>query len=986
MPRSHRLQPCRPRLLRFPRLPCSPGLLGLSLLLLLALGTAGAAEAAVVPELDAAVRVVRTTDGIPHVYASRDTDAIAALGYLHARDRLFQMDSLRRIFSGTYAELVGSAALGSDIQLRTLGLRRAAERTYAALSASDLAWIEAYAHGVNAYLQQAPLPPEYGALELSKASVPPWTVVDSLVIAKGLAFGLSFDLSDIDNTVSFMTFSLTGAAAGFDGAALFFEDVFRVDPLAAVASVPAAPGQAPLVQPTSLDAGSPAAARSAAQAAAQNLQSYLRPATLDLARSYLQEARENTVLRAAVEAREADRGSNWWMFSGEHTTTGTSMMANDPHLALDSPATFYEAHLLVFDPQRFRVLNASGISFPGVPALAQGCNMDICWGSTTNPMDVTDVYQEILVLDPTTGLPVATLFDGQPEPLVLIPQVYRANTPGNGVGDDVAPVPVGPAEGGITFVVPRRNNGPIVNFDFTDPANAVALSVQYTGWGATFEVEAFRRWLRAKNVDDFVDALQSFDVGSQNWSVIDRSGTIAYFTSAEMPLREDLQELNAPDGGIPPFLIRDGSHQFNHEWLRAGDSDPRRALPYQILPFDEMPQSVNPAIGFLISGNNDPVGTTFDNNPLNQLRPGGGLYYLNAGYASLRAGRIQQMVDEALATGPVSLEDLQRMQADNQLLDAQLLTPFILDAFDNASAAGAPAALAALAADAEVAEAVSRLEAWDFTTPTGITEGYDPGDDATALTAPGADEVAHSVAATLYSTWRGQAVRRVVDDTLAAVGLDSVGPGSRQALMVLGHLLLEFDDNQGVGASGIPFFPPTAAAPTPENARDLAILESLRSALDLLASDDFAPAFGGSTDQDDYRWGYLHRIVFDNDLGSPFSMPSGGGLQDLAPGLPGVARAGGFQTVDASAHSARADGVNEFMFGSGPARRFVGTFTGGGLDAWETIPGGASALPGSPFQSNLLMLWLTNSYRPLVLRPQAVQQDRLDQMVLRPAP
>ena len=77
---------------------------------------------------------------------------------------------MRRQASGTLAEVLGQSALPSDFQLRTLGLRRAAERTRAAIPATGLAWIEAYANGVNAYLQQAPLPPEYGALELSKAT------------------------------------------------------------------------------------------------------------------------------------------------------------------------------------------------------------------------------------------------------------------------------------------------------------------------------------------------------------------------------------------------------------------------------------------------------------------------------------------------------------------------------------------------------------------------------------------------------------------------------------------------------------------------------------------------------------------------------------------------------------------------------------------------------------------------------------------------
>ena len=113
-------------------------------------------------------------------------------------------------------------------------------------------------------------------------------------------------------------------------------------------------------------------------------------------------------------------------------------------------------------------------------------------------------------------------------------------------------------------------------------------------------------------------------------------------------------------------------------------------------------------------------------------------------------------------------------------------------------------------------------------------------------------------------------------------------------------------------ASGIVFF---AGAVD----RDTAVLQALRNALDLAASPAFAPAFGGSTNLADYRWGRLHRIVFRHSLGGPFSIPPGAGFSDLGAGLPGVATDGGFCVVDASSHNARASTLNGFMFGSGPA-------------------------------------------------------------------
>ncbi len=933
-------------------------------------------EELMVPGLLHSVQLWRDANDVPHIFAANDRDALFTLGWVHAQDRFFQMDTLRRTFSGTLAELVGDSALSSDVQLRTLGLRRAAEASLPALTEVTQAWLSAYALGVNAYLSDPshPLPPEYTALELTRDSIPPWTAVDSLVIGKGLAFGLSFDLSDVDYTAAYLTFQAAGAVAGFDGQALFSEDVFRSAPFDPTLSIPGAAVGAAGQAPSALSAK--AAATRARLGGSR---------TLALLRRYRDQVARVPILERALHRRWDARGSNWWLASGAITESGRAVLANDPHLGLDTPSIFYEAQLRIRPGSR-PPMNAFGVTFPGIPGIVLGCNPWICWGATVNPMDVTDVYQEELVLDAGSGLPVATRFDGASEPLELIPQSYRVNVL-DGQPDDLAPANVPATDGGVTLIVPRRNHGPIVAVDLSDPAHPMGLSVQYTGWGPTRELDAFQMWNRARDLESFEDGLQYFDFGSQNFSYVDAAGNIAYFTSGEMPIREDLQNLDAPDGGVPPFLIRDGTHGLHHEWLPVEHPQPNQILPYEILPAAEMPHVINPPEGFIVSANNDPVGTTLDNNPLNQLRPGGGLFYLAPGYASgFRAGRIRRLFETALADGgKVSIDQIRSFQANNQLLDAQVLVPYIVQAFDHASEPGAPAELAAFAADPQVAEAVGRLGAWDFSTPTGIAEGFDPGDDPDALPQPGAGEVASSVAATIYSTWRGQVVRRVIDGTLAGVGLAGFQPPSSVAVADLRHLLDTFDASHGVGASGLPFFQVPGVA-DPAAARDVVLLGSLRSALDLLASADFAPAFGDSTNQDDYRWGRLHRIVFSHILGSPFSIPPAAGLGDLSAELPGVARSGGFGSVDAASHSARADSVNGFMFGSGPARRFVGELSAFGPAPEEVIPVGESGNLGHPFYGSELPLWLTDRYHPFPYRPADVVRSAIEYQVLVPQP
>ncbi len=871
------------------------------------------------------------TYGIPHITGDTDHDVICAQGFMHARDRLFQMDVQRRLFSGRVAELLGPAALAQDVQLRTLGLRRAAEASAPAMSAEAIDWMQAYAEGINLYLgdDTLPLPPEYGALEITRASIPPWSVVDSLTVAKGLAFGLSFDLDDIDRTIALLTFQAAGAAAGFDGTALFFEDLYRTAPFDPAVSIPEA-------LPKSSSDAAPGA----------DLPVYLGDSTVRLIEGYREKVAGIPLLERALDGSHEEIGSNWWVTAGSLTDSGYPILANDPHLALDQPAVFYEIHLAVTDPAR--PMEVYGVSFPGAPIVAQGCTPRVCWGSTVHPMDVTDVYQERIALNPSDQLPMATYFDGSWELILRIRETFMVNQIGDGTTDNLVDARVPRDAGGLTFVVPRRNFGPILQVDSSDLYNITGLSVQYTGWGPTREIDAFRIWARAGNLDDFRDGLQYFDVGSQNWSYADVDGNIAYFTSAELPLREDLQTLMSPDGGVPPYIIRDGTHQLQHEWMALANPQPGQSIGFEILPYDEMPQLLNPDRGFILNANNDPVGTSLDNNPLNQVRPGGGLYYLSPGYArGFRMGRLQRLYDDALGSGALlDVDTIKAFQANNQLLDAEFFAPLIVAAFDGGAV---PPGL-----NPNLADAVGYLRGWDFSTPTGIPEGYDPGDDPTALPAPDQAEIDASVAASIYSAWRGQMLALTVDAPLQQLGISSVAPPSDLAMTALRTIVERFPTTGGVGASGLPF--------VPGGNLDAVMLTALSNALDLLASDTFAGAFGNSTNLADYRWGRLHRIVFDSVLGGPFSIPTAGGLSHLSPELRGVARSGGFGALDASSHSARADGLNEFMFGSGPARRFVGHLTPAGVEIHQTVPGGASGVIGSPHQSDALMLWLTNRY------------------------
>jgi len=923
------------------------------------------------PQLHGPARILRDVDGMPHIYAFDEHDALFLQGWVTAQDRLFQIDVLRRQAGGTLAELLGTAALPSDVELQTIGLRRAAQRSLDAYSPQMRAALQTYADGVNAYVARHPLPAQYAALELTKFE--PWTALDSALIGKALAFQLSFDL-DIGATQDFQTY--VGRLGPQLGTALFFGDVFRSAPFDPAASVPDATGAAPFLGGLAKAARGTQAKSSGAAAGAASAAPTLDQRARSAIRGLQQRYERVPFLRNTLSRTEQQIGSNEWAVAGWRTKDGRPLVANDPHLSLDLPPNFHQVHLVAHKDG----LDAIGSAVAGAPFVVLGQNRYITWGETTTGFDVTDTYLEQLVPDASSPSGLSSLYLGQPEHVIPVPVSFRANLRdglGNGP-DTIVTVPPGNGVPAVVLTLPRRNNGPVV----ADLGGGRVLSVQYTGFSGTRELETFRLLNRAANLEDFVEALQYFDVGSQNFIYGDIDGNIAYFTSSEVPLREDLQANTV--NGAPPWFIRNG--QGGNEWLRNTSRDARNGSGYLSLPFEELPQTVNPENGFVVNANNDTSGATLDNDPLNQLRVGGqGIYYL--GYTfdfGTRAGRITQALEELFAAGKVDRDDMQAVQADVKLLDAEVFTPYIAGAFDRASSPGAAVELAELAADPRIAEAVVRLRAWNFTAPTGVETGYDAADVDGQRGPPSASEVAHSIAATIYSVWRGQAIRRGVDAKLAELGVPT--PGSGEAIKALRHLV----ERGGIGLSTVDFFDGAPASlASPEERRDYVMLASLRDALDRLAGAPFAAAFGNSTNQDDYRWGKLHRIVFDGiAIGGPWSIPGATpGFPPSFPGLAGLATDGGFGVVDASSHSARADSANAFMFGSGPNRRYVGVPAAvpGSIDARTALPGGMSGVLGDPFYANLLGRWLTNDTYPLRQNLGEVMQELHGEQFFKPS-
>ena len=992
-------------------------------------------------QLGAPVDVVRDQYGVPHIYASTLNDAAFALGHLQASERMFQMDMFRRIPSGTVSEVLGFpdfktgpdlahatdppfpgniSNVTQDLFLQSFGLRRAAEDSFNAMSPNVQSVLQSYADGVNEWITFANatgnLPPEYAKLSITQ--IAPWVPVDSVVFGKLQAFQLSFDF---DDGLTADLENVTAALGTPTGTTAFYQDLARSQPAENAFTVPDA-SNAPIpltgvsVQKAvmlakaaaSRDAralSAPAERRGKAAAATrrqpdkaqQRAMAAARKETITRARDFIAKLMEQPMMR---EIRERGTvGSNEWAVDGTVTDTGNPIYANDPHLGLGSPSTFYELHINTKD--RGGNLNVTGIGFAGAPGVVQGHNESIAWGSTTNPTDVTDWYLEDMFTDAFGTL--YSRYLGSPEAVTQLPLKVKVNVENGNEPPGIERVVLAGAMNvpatvinGVVdvtkllanFVPPRvlivPRHGPIFPQTLTIPfarspgnpflANQTgsALSIKFTGLYPTRELETFFMWNEATNLAQFKAGLQLFDFGSQNWGYADTAGNIAYFATGEFPIREDIDA--GAVSGNPPWLIRNGTG--GNEWKAlGGPQPPEQAVPYAVVPPAEVAQIENPPAHFWVNANNDPVGNTADNDPLDEALSGTG-HYLSPGYDEFRAARITELIRTELriidppppgtpaGDGVISFADMQRMQADVNQLEARRLAKYFVTAVDNAGLSGAPPELSSLI-NARITDARSRLASWTYNTPAGFDTPGDPG-------APSAQDLVDSVATTIYNVAVGQLMTRTFDATLAASGVD-YRQGTTEGLRGLMRLLDKVPFT-GIGASGLDFFDDPSVSLPAANERDILLVKSLQAALDLLAGASFTNAYAGSTNVDDYLWGKVHYVIFqsfiDGDLNG--TLINGGGAFSIPPqpavGFPPGKPANGARfTVDVANFGLRPTSETGLQFGSGPNRRSVVEMKAGAITAKNVIPGGEDGVVGRPHYGDQVDLWLSNQYHDTYL-------------------
>lgn len=430
-----------------------------------------------IPGLSGAVSVRYDDRGVPHIFASTELDAYRALGYVVARDRLFQLDLQARVGAGTLSEWVGAQALPLDRQTRDLGMPRAAEQKLAALDTSGVSWhlLRAFADGVNAYVDR--LTPAQWPVEYKLLGVKPdrWQPINSLHLFNRMGFTLSYIP---DETARLAARAMVGDSAA--------DALFPID--------------APIQQPIQPDGGP--APRFA-------LRTLPAPGHPDTAAAQLASLFRG--LRPPGEVAGADPrhfASNNWAVAPVRSADGHALLANDPHLDLTLPSIWYETQLVVPG-----TLDVYGVTIPGLPAIVLGFNRDVAWGFTNTGADVLDFYKET-VNDPAS--PTRYEVDGKWRPLALRVEVYRGKH-----GEVLA-----------TDTVRYTHRGPLMH------RFGEWVSMRWTLLEPSHEVRALYDAAHAVTAREFLDAMaRSFFVPAQNMLVADRHGTIAIRSTGHFPLR-----------------------------------------------------------------------------------------------------------------------------------------------------------------------------------------------------------------------------------------------------------------------------------------------------------------------------------------------------------------------------------------------------------------------------------------------------------------
>jgi penicillin G amidase len=548
----------------------------------------------VLPGIAAPVEVLRDAQGVPHLRAQSLNDLMFVQGYVTAQDRLWQMDLSRRLARGELSEIFGKRTLEHDIENRKLGLSEAADHGVNGLDPASRRVLAAYARGVNAFIagHLNHLPIEFVLLHYRPQ---PWREADSI----GVALNMAKTLNSSWRTDVMRKRIRRKLPA--DLYADLFPDRSPLDhPVAEPVSGPIkvahpdATGALTTAGLLHLPVHLPATSAPLWDPPIGQIEFALLPHQQNLSRL------DPTLSALLASDQEPDLafGSNNWVLSGAHTRSGKPLLVNDPHLGHSIPSVWYEVELEA--PE----LHATGVSLPGGPLVIIGHNEHIAWGMTNTGPDVQDIYLETF----------------KPED----PRKYLVK--GRWVDAEMRQEHIKVRESSeVDLTVKSTRHGPVIG-----EASPYAMALKWTALQPHAITFAFLKIDRARNWQEFTEAIRQFTGPQQNMVYADVEGNIAYYAPGWVPIRA------SGDGSLP---VR-------------GDTDEQEWLGY--VPFEDLPHSYNPPGGIIVTANSRVV-------------PDGYPYFLTHTWAApWRTARIFQMLE---AGANFDVESMLRIDMDVHSLE-----------------------------------------------------------------------------------------------------------------------------------------------------------------------------------------------------------------------------------------------------------------------------------------------------------------------------
>jgi penicillin amidase len=508
------------------------------------------------------IEIYRDTFAIAHIFTSSDEDAYYALGYVHAQERMFQMDFIRRVGKGLLSEVLGEKSLLIDKWARTIGFSRVAKYMWDAASAETKKYLTSYSNGVNAFIaaHKGKFGLEFDALSYEPD---PWTPADCMIIGRLLSWEMNFSY-------------WTDAA--------FSDIALAVDSAHLTSLYPGYPSSAPTV----IEGYSAAVDRQSSIVDRQNPRttSDRRRANDDsrLQEFYAGQREIHSALENIKGLAGIGGGSNSMAISGKRTASGGAMLENDMHLALGAPARWYLVHL-----QSKSGLNVAGFTIPGIPLVMSGRNRTLSWGLTNGMIDECDYF----ILKPDSSGTGYITPSGIKKITKIFSQIPVRMFDGSGRRYEKIEINLtdnGPVVSGLnTFELGRtfvsdKQTPHLLPMNETALGGHPLVAIEWNGnFALTDELGCFFKLHHAKNIEEARSSLSDFATPCLNLTLAEaKTGQVAFQLIGRIPIRNGSEERAM----LPRY-----AESFSDAWQG-------------FMTEANLPHAADPASGFFVSANN----------------------------------------------------------------------------------------------------------------------------------------------------------------------------------------------------------------------------------------------------------------------------------------------------------------------------------------------------------------------------------------------